>query len=545
MKKNHLLYILLLLLTASCYEDKGNYTYDESIYDISVKVKDVYGIRKSDEKMTYTITPEIKTHDGDKSSLRYTWLINTQGPTFYGDTISRDSTVSIPLDPEDPNFAYKYYLRLYVTDLKTQGETMVATELDISQPYSKAWAVLHETDGHAELGTVEYVGNDMLVTPDAYTKEAGKSLTGKPLALTCRQHASDAYSFGYESLSQLYVSTTNDEESGLFNQVDHFKLMAPWSKLFNQSQLSNVQLTGLKGEASTNGGVIINTKGHLFRNSYYSPYFYEMKPSTTFLGDYGISRSIAGPHTALGFDSIGHRFVHINLQSGDTWTGYNPTGVKDAGNIEPIQRNSGDGTDPSKIASDIQIINFVNGYHYEVTGTAIWQKYSAYAYGLGNGNRSYVYVFRYYALTHTDVASMPGYFSFVTPEGVTASTPMASGYKYNNILFYAVDNKVYKLDFSTGQSSLIYQNEDPSAKISCLKMAVDGYSEFATDEDDGTQSYGHPYCQCLGVGVNTSDGKGELVVLQLNSAGKVDTDHKYPSIQTHKGFGKIKDIAFM
>lgn len=534
-----------MLLLASCYEDLGNYTYNDSIYDISVKIKDVYGIRKSDEKMTYTITPEITTHDGDKSSLRYTWLINTQGSSFYGDTISRDSTVSIQLDPQSPDFAYKYYLRLYVTDLETNGVTMATTELDISQPYSKAWMVLHETDGHAELGTVEYVGNDMLTTPDAYTKEAGKSLTGKPLALTCRQHSSDMYAFGYESLSQLYVSTTNDEESGLLNQTDHFKLMAPWKKLFNPTQIAGMNLTGLKGEASVNSGVIVNIKGRVFRNSYYSPYFYQMNPSPTLAGDYGISKAGAGPHTAVGFDSIGHRFLHIALQTGDDWTGYNPTGIKDGGTIEPILHNADDGADPSRIAPDIKIINFINGYHYEVTGTAIWQKYSTYAYGLGDGNRSYVYVFRYYALTHTDIASMPGFFTFTTPEGITASTPMASGYKYNNILFYAVNNKVYKLDFSNGQSSLIYQHEDPSAQITCLKMAVEGYSDFATNDDDGTQSYGHPYCQCLGVGINTSDGKGELVVLQLNSAGKVDTDHKYPSIQTHKGFGKIKDIAFI
>ena len=48
-----------------------------------------------------------------------------------------------------------------------------------------------------------------------------------------------------------------------------------------------------------------------------------------------------------------------------------------------------------------------------------------------------------------------------------------------------------------------------------------------------------------GVAVNKSDGTGELVVLQLNAAGKVDDDHKFPSTQIHKGFGKIKDIAFI
>ena len=42
-----------------------------------------------------------------------------------------------------------------------------------------------------------------------------------------------------------------------------------------------------------------------------------------------------------------------------------------------------------------------------------------------------------------------------------------------------------------------------------------------------------------------ADGKGQLIVLQLNGAGNVDADHTYPSVQIHKGFGKIKDFSLI
>ena len=122
---------------------------------------------------------------------------------------------------------------------------------------------------------------------------------------------------------------------------------------------------------------------------------------------------------------------------------------------------------------------------------------------------------------------------------------MTSGYEYNNIIFYATGNKIYKLDCSTGKSTLVYQHEDSAAKISCLKMAVEGYTSFGGSDDEGTENYGHPYTRCLGAGINTSDGNGEFVVLQLNTSGKVDENKKYPSIQIHKGFGKITDIDFI
>lgn len=539
---------MLSSLLASCYEDKGNYDYDESISDISVKLNQSYGVRKADTEMTYTINPEIKTNDGDKSYLKYTWVMNTTSAnSSRNDTIGHDESLTLTMDPNDPNFVYKYYIKLYVTDTRTNAKTMVPTTVEVGKPYTKAWMVLHEKDNHAELGAVEYIGSVMMVTPDAYKQETGKDLTGQPVSLSYMQKQPNKSYWLYTADSQLFVTTTNGEESGLIDQTNKFKLMATWTQLFSPLQIGNVDFNDFQTQACPNYGLLLCSKGHMFSQCSTSPVLFQMSPEDILTGECNISKFAAGPHTALGYDNASHRFVHIALQSSpDFWGGYKPSGIKKNAPIKRIAYKNGvDARDPNHIPENENVINIVNGYHYQRTGVAIWQRYNCYAYSLAPGNMSHVYIFSYYALTHANEATMTNVFEFPTPEGINENTPMTSGATFNNIIFYAAGNKVYKLDISTGSSKVIYQSDDTRATISCLRMAVNPFSWNDGNDNLGTETYGHPFSRLLGVAVNKSDGTGELVVLQLNAAGKVDDDHKFPSTQIHKGFGKIKDIAFI
>lgn len=539
---------MLSSLLASCYEDKGNYDYDESISDISVKLNQSYGVRKADTEMTYTINPEIKTNDGDKSYLKYTWVMNTTSAnSSRNDTIGHDESLTLTMDPNDPNFVYKYYIKLYVTDTRTNAKTMAPTTVEVGKPYTKAWMVLHEKDNHAELGAVEYIGSVMMVTPDAYKQETGKDLTGQPVSLSYVQKKTSKYYWLYEADSQLFVTTTNSEESGLIDQTNKFKLMATWTQLFSPLQVGNVDFNDFQTQACSQNGLLFCSKGHMFSQCSTSPVLFQMSPEENLTGDCSISKFAAGPHTALGYDNASHRFVHIAMQQyGYPWGGYKPSQIqKNAPIMRIAYKNGLDARDPNHIPENENVINIVNGYHYQRTGTAPWQRYNCYAYSLAPGNMSHVYIFSYYALTHANEATMTNVFEFPTPEGINENTPMTSGATFNNIIFYAAGNKVYKLDISTGSSKVIYQSDDARATISCLRIAVGQFSWSDGKDNLGTDTYEHPFCRLLGVAVNKSDGTGELVVLQLNAAGKVDDDHKFPSTQIHKGFGKIKDIAFI
>ncbi len=529
------------LLFPSCYEDKGNYDYNEDIHDISVKLESVYGMRKSDDVMTCEIKPEITTADGDKSYLEYVWTRYNE-KTGVEDTVGLNEVCSFQLDPNASDFSYKYSLKLYVTDVHTQGVTLVPTSLVITKPYSYSWIVLHETDGHAEVGTVEYVGAKAMVLANAYTSDRGESLTGKPVSMVVVKNAVSASGFNYQSVSQIYVTTTNLAESGLLNQTDHFKLMAPWSELVHETQLADIDFENMSF-GTGDCGLVVTSNGNVFHNNYQSPFMFEMGKGSSFDGDAYFDKCESGSTIGVVYDKTGHRFGVLNFAS--SWRGYDQTTVRSGGSIDAIPEIADNAASPGAVPADYELLHFINGYQYDVTNPGAILKYQVYAYFISPDGKSHVYVIRYRPLLSSSYgASVPYMFSFPTPQGVTESTPMTSSYAYSNIIFYAVGNKIYKLDIANGESTLIYTAED-GAEISDLKMAAECYTDASSDFT-GASTYGHPYNRCLGAAVNTSDGKGEIVVLQLNSAGKVEKEDKtWPSEQVHKGFGKIKAVDFI
>lgn len=544
-KYTYILIALAGIFICSCSEDKGNYDYNEDIKDVPVTLMETYGVKKEKQKFSYTITPEINVTDEYKKNLSYEWYVNTIRADQQGERLSTDESLTIEMDPDQADMPYTYYIRLYVRDNLTKAVNMQPTRLEVIKPYTFSWMVLHETNGHAEVGSVEYMGGNMLVTPDAYTKDKGSSLTGKPLKLSCRQMATYESYWKYAAQSQFYLTTTNEDESGLVNPANNFEMRGKWTEILHPAQREDYFDPNNINFSGGNYGAIMTSKGKVFLSTGYSPVMYLMSQGDDVSGEYYISKLAGGPQAGVGFDEIGHRFLNISMQNANTWMeltyAANPG---DAGPVTLIPRNDNNAFDPGKIPEAQKIVAIINGYHYGKSGIAPWQRYTIYAYTIA-GSRSYVYAFQCRGLTGTDPA-LPNYYEFTTPEGVDENTLMTSGNSFSNTLFYAVGNKVYKLDASSGNSTLIYQHDNPEARIADLRMACEGYS-FNDDQDEvGTEDYGIPYNRCLGAAFNLPDGTGEMVVLQLGTNGRILEDQtKYPSTQVHRGFGPIKSIAFI
>lgn len=544
-KYTYLIIALAGILVSSCYEDKGNYDYNEDIKDVPVTLMETYGVKKEKQKFSYTITPQINVTDEYKKNLSYEWYVNTIDSRYQGERLSTDEALTIEIDPDQADMPYTYYIRLYVRDNLTKAVNMEPTRLEVIKPYTFSWMVLHETNGHAEVGSVEYMGGNMLVTPNAYTKDKGSSLTGKPLKLSCRQMATYESYWKYAAQSQFYLTTTNEDESGLVNPANNFEMRGKWTEILHPAQRevyfdpNNVNFSG------GSYGAIMTSKGKVFLSTGYSPVMYLMSQGDDVSGEYYISKLAGGPQAGVGFDEIGHRFLNLSMQNASTWTELTyAADPKNAGPVTMIPRNDNNAFDPGKIPEAQKIVAIVNGYHYGKSGIAPWQRYTIYAYTIA-GSRSYVYAFQCRGLTGTDPA-LPNYYEFTTPDGIDENTLMTSGNSFGNTLFYAVGNKVYKLDASSGNSTLIYQHDNPEARIADLRMACEGYSFDDAQDEVGTEDYGVPYNRCLGAAFNLPDGTGEMVVLQLGTNGRILEDQaKYPSTQVHRGFGPIKSIAFI
>ena len=563
MKTIHTFIVLMaLLLVSACYEDKGNYDY-LPLHRVEVKVNLNYGIKRPETPIDYTITPEVSFNDGstDFSNIQFIWRGNTKSDQSIGDTLSTEQSVTLHIDPAAEDYTGYYYLRLYVTDLQSGVTDMYPVNLTIIKPYTQSWFVLHDTDEHAEIGAVEYAAGEMIVTPDALSQEregVGEPLKGKAVSMGYRQQYVyyPTYWGGLDVNTQVYVTTTDPEESGLINQGEHFLLLANWQKMIYPVDWPNFANDNSVKVSNSYQGACICSNGHLFIASMYGFLIYESKPNSEVSagGDYYIENVFGTPTTTLCYDSKQGRFLVADTQN-SYWMGsgtHDPASA-DIGDIMTVPSSPNNVADPSNVSADKKLVDFVGGYWYSKTAIAAWQRFAINAYMLSEETgKSYVYVFNNYPLTSVsdseDNVPVTNFYTINTPEGVTVDTPMTSSYDFNNVLFYAVDNKIYKLDFAmtNGSSTLVYQDPDPQAKITCLQMATEEFTEeLMSDATYGLEEYGIPYSRVLGAGINMPDGSGKLLVLHLNSSGKVDKDSTYPAIQEHTGFGTIKSIAFI
>ena len=223
-----LIYILALLLFVSCYDDKGNYDY-EDINTVAVELDELYSVRL-DKDTTLTIVPRLsQLLQKDDENLSYVWLYSTINHNFYGlasregfDTVSIEPSLRFHIDPEEKNLKYEHFFRLNVFDKVTGIEYPVNTTIKLIKPYDGTWMVLHSKNGQTELGSIEYIGADIVVNEDAYYKESGKRLTGKPLCLGQYTTSVKYYGTG-SSWNMFYVLTDVAKEAGVYCQWKKFE----------------------------------------------------------------------------------------------------------------------------------------------------------------------------------------------------------------------------------------------------------------------------------------------------------------------------------
>ncbi|SPY35488.1 Uncharacterised protein [Porphyromonas cangingivalis] len=540
------LFVSILLMSSACYKDKGNYDYDENILDISVTLEQQYVYKKEKTDFYCTITPTIDTY-GQAKELKYEWFIS-KNDQEKGTAIGTDKSVTIHFNPnsEDPNdqLGSEYTVRLYVTDMTTKAQTLRFTTLRLIDPYTASWAVLHETDGHAEIGTVEYHAGKYIIQHDTYTQENGTSLKGKPLHLGVRQISTEPFMdyWLFSFPSQLYLSTTELSEGGLIAPGEKFKNFKPWQKLINVEEINNFDPAKIVGSGAGDTGYAMASNGNIFHNNYYSPVMYQAVPDPASVsGPVYITKFGVCTNAGVGYDEKGLRFLAVDMTKNfwDEQEAQNPPSVRLT--MMPIREHEGNAKSPNKIPKGYRAVSIFPGYQYGKSGMATFQQYQLYAY-LISPDSSLVYTIRGRELSSAIEAPISGAYRFPKPQSINENTRMTSGHNYANIIFYVDGNKVYKHNIVNGQNTVIYEHEDPNAQGVDIRMAVEAYIDrpeimkqiIETDPD-----------RLLGIAFNIQD-KGELVVLHLDNTGSVEESKwAYDNVQVHKGFGPIKSVVFI
>ena len=538
-----LIYFILGLLVASCYDDKGNYTYQE-VNTLDVSLNKVYSVRL-DKDTTVTIIPQLsQSLQENEDNLEYTWLHSTTNHNFYGhgkfDTVGLEQNLNFHIDPEAKNLAYAHYFRLNVYDRITDIEYPVNTTIELIKPYVGSWMILHRKNGQTELGSVEYIGGDIVVQEDAYYEETGKRFTGKPQALMSYTTSCKYYGTG-SGWNMFTVITDDPVESGVYCQWKHFekkdsltRMVAPLAQ--NSFDFQHITLADGDGAASA----LLLSGGMLYQSPRAGKIY---KPAADLEGEVNITLASKISNNALLYDEAGHRFAfYYNTSDGLGVKKYDPLYFSESEEntnlIKAIPTRDGNvsAVNPNKLPEDQKVLYLGTGYQYASAWTSV------YAYALAkNDTRCFVYEFNPRGFNYSDNASFNGYYTINIPQGLDESAVFASTPPYSGLLFYASGNTVYRLDFKQagGKATAIYTHAGGKAvKMKFAKRYLSSSNAFDAYEFDVQYS--------LGIGFDMGNGKGDFVILNLSSTGSVggDSEH-YPAKQVYTDFGEITDFVFI
>ena len=538
-----LIYFILGLLVASCYDDKGNYTYQE-VNTLDVSLNKVYSVRL-DKDTTVTIIPQLsQSLQENEDNLEYTWLHSTTNHNFYGhgkfDTVGLEKNLNFHIDPESKNLAYAHYFRLNVYDRITDIEYPVNTTIELIKPYVGSWMILHRKNGQTELGSVEYIGGDIVVQEDAYYEETGKRFTGKPQALMSYTTSCKYYGTG-SGWNMFTVITDDPVESGVYCQWKHFekkdsltRMVAPLAQ--NSFDFQHITLADGDGTASA----LLLSGGMLYQSPRAGKIY---EPAADLEGEVNITLASKISNNALLYDEAGHRFAfYYNTSDGLGVKKYDPLYFSESEEntnlIKAIPTRDGNvsAVNPNKLPEDQKVLYLGTGYQYASAWTSV------YAYALAkNDTRCFVYEFNPRGFNYSDNASFNGYYTINIPQGLDESAVFASTPPYSGLLFYASGNTVYRLDFKQagGKATAIYTHAGGKAvKMKFAKRYLSSSNAFDAYEFDVQYS--------LGIGFDMGNGKGDFVILNLSSTGSVggDSEH-YPAKQVYTDFGEITDFVFI
>ena len=538
-----LIYFILGLLVASCYDDKGNYTYQE-VNTLDVSLNKVYSVRL-DKDTTVTIIPQLsQSLQENEDNLEYTWLHSTTNHNFYGhgkfDTVGLEKNLNFHIDPEAKNLAYAHYFRLNVYDRITDIEYPVNTTIELIKPYVGSWMILHRKNGQTELGSVEYIGGDIVVQEDAYYEETGKRFTGKPQALMSYTTSCKYYGTG-SGWNMFTVITDDPVESGVYCQWKHFekkdsltRMVAPLAQ--NSFDFQHITLADGDGTASA----LLLSGGMLYQSPRAGKIY---EPAADLEGEVNITLASKISNNALLYDEAGHRFAfYYNTSDGLGVKKYDPLYFSESEEntnlIKAIPTRDGNvsAVNPNKLPEDQKVLYLGTGYQYASAWTSV------YAYALAkNDTRCFVYEFNPRGFNYSDNASFNGYYTINIPQGLDESAVFASTPPYSGLLFYASGNTVYRFDFKQagGKATAIYTHAGGKAvKMKFAKRYLSSSNAFDAYEFDVQYS--------LGIGFDMGNGKGDFVILNLSSTGSVggDSEH-YPAKQVYTDFGEITDFVFI
>lgn len=561
MKKILISLFAVILGLVSCYDDLGNYDYEE-INDVIINMSRRKTVKIPLADSTIVQIPvsytQLKTK-GDKN-LRYQWYIRKKDPRKWT-PCGNEPTVTFAVYPDDPQ---KFYLRVEVTDTDLDIVSYGEITIELQHGFDPCWFVMQEDGDRTVLGVVDGTGDDAQLTPDVY-KSYG-TIQGKPLFMTVNpQHSTgDAKDINAPKIPMLQLFTEKDilvlDGGNLGKKLYTYDRMLLKKKIDGDMNFKPQFAAGEKyGECIIDDG----TFWFAFDDgcSIYYPVRTETgEPYKASMASLSYFRGVK-----IVFDDLNKRFLtyhndnmaamwntHKRIAYDQNYVLYNP--YHELANGPKLQKvgqssHADNAFNPDNIGADKKMI-YMGPISDEDDPDIL-----SIARTEGKSNEFYIYEICPKAIMGAArrKAYCSGYWRF-SPENSIANkdVPVATSVDYDRMFFYASGNKIYRVDLNRSQPTefVIYEYPgDKEVEFTGLKFRSDrldvGYAtENMSDEDDLIL---HEYPSWLGGVVTDKDGNCNIIEVKLNRAGDVATSKETKEKITIKypdGLKNVKDFVF-
>ena len=473
--KKILVWGLLAVLGIACYDDLGNYDYND-INDMVLEMPRSVSVTipKKDSVLVEVKAAVTQLDRKDNANLTYLWKKNLSGVTWT--ECGTDSVCRVWVYPKNSG---QITLRLAVTDTVQNIVTFGETVVNLVAAFNRCWFVLQNIGENAVLGCIDGDGSSRVAVQDIYAQETGGRLQGKPLFLSINNlHLKNAMQQGSEE-TLLGIFTEGGKnymlDGATLEERYAYNRMLLYKKLNNDTHYAPMYAEGDKrGECIIDDGVFWFAKPDGFS------VYYPVKAAD---GDYYAERaSLAYDVSPEGiniiYDSKNKRFLsYYNADIGGNnynTNRYIASGMEDLYDIdgslneqklETIGEQAGypNKFDPNNIG-DKDVI------YIGATTSRDVPKIMAIA---SQGSSLYIYEISPEMIQGKKGTICSGYWELTPETGlVEGKLPVATSAYFDRMFYYAVGNKIYRADLtrSTPRSYEIYAHPDPSVRITRLKF---------------------------------------------------------------------------
>ena len=560
--------VLLLVLLAGCYKDKGNYDYTlDTMNEITsvtfspsvVKAADgdvieVQQALDEDDRMRRVDVTVEQTLADNLDNLDFFWCrtYTDEAGKAVKDTILSRGFLELEL-PVGKAVSYSIFLQIYdrTTDLSHYSSFKISTR----PVFKNSLFVLHGNEGNRKVGNIEVIGNETKIYTDV------KTVTND------NNHYENATGFGYTTFidipddlagigvtSTLTVYAGNGETRAYNPHGMHVKYTA--SQIFkpeseNFSYLKTVQTgdpsnyTMYRIVFSQDGSVYVGNQVHAL----YKPGLAcEESTDLPHQTDYEITAATITHNRFLMWDAKNGRFLYAAKEdpgfAGDEGNSIRPDYVSknpllDANvDFRTLQKS------PVGMTAVMGYMNYRDNYSqqnpffiFKDEATGEYYRYELLMQNIGDGSK----VRRYRTADGREVSEVLSAYTVVSEKRLAGLTPTdMSTITYNSWftttnLFFAEGNTVYRYNVSNGDKYVVYEAPE-GYNVTKIKFRTEESSAFSDD-------LGLHLSIVLFNGTN-----GAVAEIKFDTAADVDSSFAplfYDRDNEGNLWGEIKDIQFV